>query len=138
MTATPNQAPSGQFTKKQAKKPHTGKRQYEQFGQPQHGGYGGPNKKTKMLLPEGMEALGDCIFDCEGKGTDFKRNLDKLSLYAGSHYDYGGDMANTLRNLRDIVLTPPTRPDGTVDRFEIMDYKVDYTEYIKQRNKIKS
>lgn len=101
-----NQFPFNKFTKKQPKKTYKGKRQYSQYDQHTYEGYVEPSRKMKMLLPKGMKKLSEYIFDCRSKGTYSKNNLDKLSLYASIHYEYGGDIANMLRNLCDMVLVP--------------------------------
>ena len=88
--------------------------------------------------PRGDPDLQNCIFDCEGCGTDFKRNLEHLALYAGKNNQHGGDMHLCIMQQQMINLTPPTRPGPHTDQYEQLDYKISRGEYMKHVNTLRS
>ena len=44
------------------------------------------SKWKASLVPNGISELEGVIFDCEGKGTDFQKNVESISTYVGQKW----------------------------------------------------
>ena len=97
-----------------------------------------PRRRKTTLLPRGDPDLQNCIFDCEDRGTNSKKNLEHLALYAGKNNQPGGDMNFCIMQQQMINLTPPTRPGPHIDQNEQLDYKISRGEYMKHVNTLRS
>ena len=90
------------------------------------------------MLPEGIDDLKECVFDCEGRGTDFKRNCEALATYVARSMRHGGDMHYCITT--QTMFTPPEPAWPTVysDPIQQLDYKIERAEYVRQVNMIRS
>ena len=98
-----------------------------------------PRRDNKVaLLPEGIEELKECVFDCEGRGTDFKRNCEALATYVARSMRNGGDMHFCITTQTMFTPPEPTRPTIYADQIQQLDYRIERAEYVKQLNLIRS
>ena len=93
-----------------------------------------PRRPKTILLPHEDPDLQSYIFDCEGRGTNFKQNLEHFALYTGKNNQHSGDMHFCIIQQQMINLTPSTRPGPHSDQYEQLDYKISRGKYIKHLN----
>ena len=96
------------------------------------------NKYKGTLVPNGISDLSNVIFDDEGKGTDFQKNLEKIGTYIGQRMDFGGDMNVAIVNQKMVVIPVPDRPIDVTDVFEMQEWKVEYNSYVNHRKNIEA
>lgn len=97
-----------------------------------------PHRPKTVILPRGNADLQNFIFECEGRDTDFKKNLERLALHTAKHAHHGGDMHYCIMEQKMINLSPPVKPGILADPSYQLDYKIARSEYLKHYNVLKS
>lgn len=77
--------------------------------------------------------------------TTFKETNNAIADYGQLHLGLTADVAAAFRDGRQVVITPPARPSGTgtdgtgpADEFEVMEWKMQYSEYMKEMKKART
>ena len=97
---------------------------------------GATSKWKASPVPNGISELAGIIFDCEGKGTDFQKNVETIGSYVGQKMEYGCDMNISIMNQKMVDILPLDRPSMDADQFNISEWKVEFGNYFRHRKKI--
>ena len=81
-----------------------------------------PQRPKIVLLSQGNPELQGCAFDCDGRGTDFKKIVKTLPLYAAKTGSHGGDMHFCITQQEAIDLPVPEKLSLLDNVFKEMDY----------------
>ena len=90
------------------------------------------------MLPQGNPELQNYVFDGDGRGTDIKKNVDTLALYAAKTGSHGSDMHFCIIQQKLTDLPAPTKLSLLGDQYEELDYKIARAEYMKHYNILNS